>query len=186
MARPSSIDKLPDEVRELIGDLRRQGRTIDEILAKLKELGAGVSRAALGRHTKEIDAIMEEIQRSRGISQAIIDRMGDEPDSRTARLNVELMHSLMTRCLMGDGAGPIELDPKEAMFLASALDKLSSAASKDVDRVTKLEQRAAQKAREAAAKVAFDAVKTSGGDEEHAAYVRAEILGVRVEGDGQG
>ena len=41
MARPSKIDRLPQELRDAIGDLRRQGRTIDEILAHLRSLGVG-------------------------------------------------------------------------------------------------------------------------------------------------
>jgi len=56
MARPSSIERLPAELRELIGHLRERGRTIDEILAKLAELDVDVSRSALGRHVQHLDA----------------------------------------------------------------------------------------------------------------------------------
>jgi len=56
MARMSTVDRLPPEVRELIERLRGNGRTIDEILAKLRDLDAEVSRSALGRHIKLLDA----------------------------------------------------------------------------------------------------------------------------------
>ena len=57
MARPSTIQRLPTEVRELIAELREEGRTIDEVLEKLRELRLDVSRSALGRHVKQLDAI---------------------------------------------------------------------------------------------------------------------------------
>jgi Bacteriophage Mu, Gp27 len=56
MARPSTIDRLPIEFRELVTGLRDQGKTIEEIGAALARLGAPVSRAALGRHTQKLDA----------------------------------------------------------------------------------------------------------------------------------
>ena len=64
MARPSSISRLPPEIREAIGALRQDGRTIDEILAKLRELApaAEVSRSALGRHVQVLDRIGEQLR----------------------------------------------------------------------------------------------------------------------------
>ena len=53
------MKRLPEKVREEIGRLREKGRTLDEILAYLKTLGAEVSRSALGRYTKNVDAIAE-------------------------------------------------------------------------------------------------------------------------------
>lgn len=183
MARASKIDRLPAEIRELIGKLRRDGRTIEEIKAKLDELDIDVSRSSLGRHTQELDKIMAEIERSRGISEAVIDKLGDEPESRSARLNVELMHSLLTRCLMG-GDEPIELDAKEAMFLATAIDKLASASSKDVDRLAKIEKRAMEKARREADEAAATALETAaskgGLSKEKIAALKADFLGMRA------
>lgn len=152
MVRKSSIDRLPAELKELIGSLRRGGHTIDEILAKLRELDAGVSRSALGRHVKEFDKIAEEIERSRGIAEAIVARFGDAPESRTARLNIELMHAQMMRLLTaGEEGEAVKLEPQDAYFLATALQRLSTAAKTDTDRELKLR-------REIAAKAADEAV----------------------------
>ena len=59
MARPSSIDQLPETVRAEIGRLRQNGRTIDEILAHLRKLDgiAPISRSALGRHLQHMEKL---------------------------------------------------------------------------------------------------------------------------------
>ncbi|MGZ8371111.1 MAG: phage protein Gp27 family protein, partial [Caulobacteraceae bacterium] len=64
--QPSSIDKLPPEVRALIGELReKRGCTIDEIMDKLRELEVDVSRSAVGRHVRKLADIGAEMRRSR-------------------------------------------------------------------------------------------------------------------------
>lgn len=139
MTRKSSIDRLPPEIRETIGALRRQGRTIDEILAKLNELDVDVSRAALGRYTKEIDRIAEEVHRNRAIAEALVDRFGEAPDNKAARMNIELMHSLITRIMFNED-GMVSLEPQEAYFLATGLQRLAQAQKVDVDRMTKIRE----------------------------------------------
>jgi hypothetical protein len=57
MARPTTIDRLPLEVRMVIKQVRAAGGTIDEIAAKLRELGVDVSRSPLGRHVKKMGEI---------------------------------------------------------------------------------------------------------------------------------
>jgi hypothetical protein len=80
MSGRSTVSRLPAEVRELIGRLRRDGRTIDEILAKLHELDVSISRSALARHTRKLDAIGAQLHHSRAIAEALVARF----DSPTA------------------------------------------------------------------------------------------------------
>ena len=70
MARNSSIDRLPAAIREKIGQLRQAGKTIDEILEKLKELDVDVSRSALGRHCKQLEEVSKSIRQSRIVAEA--------------------------------------------------------------------------------------------------------------------
>ena len=153
---PSSIDKLPTEVRELIGRLRDEGVTIDDILAKLHELGAEVSRSALGRHIKGLAEIGEQMRRSREIATALVSRFGDEPDNRVARLNIELMHGLVMRAITasaegedGTPGGPISFGPEDTMFLARSLQSLASAQKIDADRLLKVRVEVAKDAAKA-------------------------------------
>ncbi len=185
MPRPSSIDRLPPEVRELIGKLRRDGRTIDEILGKLTELDAPgaqqISRSALGRHVKGLDQVAEEIQRTRAVANAIVDRFGAEPENKTARLNIELMHSLLMKLMMGDGEKPVELGSQDAYFLGTALQRLSQAAKIDVDRDAKIRERVKAEMAEkttAAAQQATGTLKRAGLSAETIATIEREILGI--------
>lgn len=145
MGRQSSIRRLPSEVRELIADLRERGRTIDEVLDKLRELEVEVSRSALGRHVKQLDAIGAEIRRSRAVAEALVKRYGEAPESRTARLNIELMHAFINKLMISDDGEIVSLDAKEAMFVATALQKLAQASKQDVDREALLRQEFQQK-----------------------------------------
>src|SRR6185312_16084101 len=95
MSRRSSIDRLPAEIRETIADLRDKGVTIDQILDALRELGAVVSRSALGRHVKRLDEIAERMRHSRAVADALVKRLGDAPETKQARLNIELTHSII-------------------------------------------------------------------------------------------
>jgi hypothetical protein len=76
MARPSTIDRLPAELRELVLAMRENGRAIDTILAELHQRGAQVSRSALGRRTKKIDADLEHGRRAGRLARAMLAEMG--------------------------------------------------------------------------------------------------------------
>lgn len=181
---PSSIDKLPPEIQELIGALRRSGRTIDEILSKLRELDSkdawSVSRSALGRHLLKLQAATEQVKRSRAVAEALVTQFGDEPDSKVARANIELMHGLVMNVLTNteedEATGqmkPITLAPEDAMFLASAIQKLASAEKTNDDRITKARDAAVA----AAAKRAGAAAKSKGLSKDTVEFITAKVLG---------
>lgn len=190
MARPSSISRQPVEVRELIGRLRDQGRTIDEILAKLGELrrsadgasaGVDVSRSALGRHVKQLDAIGEEIRRSRTIAEAMVQRFGDAPESKTARLNIELMHSLLMKLMVGEDGESVTLEAQDAYFAATALQRLGMASKAAVDTEVKIREKfkaeVEAKAKAAVAETNAE-LKKAGISAETIKRIETEILGI--------
>ena len=129
MARASSIDKLPEEIRSEIGRLRQNGRSIDDILAHLKKLDgiAPVSRSALGRHLKGMEKIGERLRRSRQVAEAVVKELGDAPESQAARLGIELLHSAILELFMNveagedvdaDGLSALAGNPEGVMMLA--------------------------------------------------------------------
>jgi hypothetical protein len=172
--RKSSIDRLPAGLRELIGQLRQGGRTIEEIRAKLEELNVRVSKSALARHTQQLDVIGEQIRRSRWVGEALIERLGDAPESRQARLNIEIMHSLILDLLAGEDGEPVHLTPQSAMLLSDALAKLARAHQADAERELKLRQAIAK---ETAGKVE-DLARSEGLTAETVDKFRAAILGI--------
>lgn len=159
--RPSTIDVLPDEVKAAIGKLRLQGRTIDEILAHLLQMDVDVSRSALGRHVQKLAAIGERMKLSRDMATALVDRFGEEPDNRLARLNIEMMHSLvldvMTAQTINEETGetvPVQLDAEQVMFLSRSLQSLAGAQKTDADRTFRMRKEIALDAAKAVKAVA--------------------------------
>jgi hypothetical protein len=178
--QPSSIDRLPEEVRAQIGKLRVQGRTIDEIMDHLRALDVEISRSALGRHVKGLAALRERMEHSRNMALALVDRFGDQSDNRLQRLNLELMHSVVMQTITATSDGedgepqPVTFSPEDAMFLARALAQLASAAKTDSDRVL-IARREALKQAAGAVK---DSAKEAGLSAETADFIMKKILGV--------
>ena len=180
MRQPSSIDKLPEEVRELIGKLRLQGRTIDDVLQHLRQLDVSVSRSALGRHFKGMAAMKERMQRSRDMAVALVGQFGDQPDNRVARLNLELMHSVVMQTITAseddeDGEPqPVTFAPEDAAFLARALKDLAAAQKTDTDRTLAVKRETAK----SAANKAEEAMKSRGMSGETVDFIKNAVLGV--------
>ena len=190
MTRPSSIDELPDELRAEIGRLRTQGATIDRIVEHLRALhGEAPSRSAVGRHVKKMAAVGERLRRSREVAEALVRELGDAPASRTAQLNIELMHGavfdLFNRAdedmevIDQDGRAALAGNPEGLMMLAKSLDHLTRASKTDVEFVKQVEERAADKARKAAAAVVDQVGKAQGVSAATMAVIKAGIFGVR-------
>lgn len=180
--RPSSVDRLDPEIRELIGKLRiDHGWTIDEIITKLRELGQSeISRSAVGRHVKSLEEIGAQLRHSREVAKALIAQVGDAAEDRTADLNIELMHSMILRLVTatndeGDGA-PVTLDPEQTMFMARSLQALAGARKTNTDMVLKVREEATK----AAAKRAGDAAKTKGLSADTIDFIRTKVLGSGV------
>lgn len=149
---PSSIDRLPPEVKELIGRLRADGRTLDEILAKLHELDAEISRSALGRHVKKLADVAAQLRQSREIATSLATQFGDEPDNRLARLNLEFMHGAILRLVTATAEGedgevqPVTFNPEEVMFLSRSMQALAGAEKSNMERTLKLKAEFAKEA----------------------------------------
>lgn len=178
--QPSTIDRLPKELRELIGELRRNGRTIDEILGKLRELDVDVSRSALGRHVAKLADIAERMRHSRAVAEALVSQFGDQPDNKLARVNLELMHGIVMQTITAaeideetGAAQPIVFSPEDAMFLARSLQSLASAQKTDTERFLKIEE----KTRKEAAAKATAAAKAKGLTGETVDFIRKAVLG---------
>ncbi|CAA0130470.1 Uncharacterised protein [Starkeya nomas] len=150
MARLSKVDRLPAELRDLIGRLREGGHTIDEILGKLKELDADIGRSGLGEHLKKFDAMRERLHRSRAAAESIMSKLEEAgTDDRVARFNISSLHaSVMELMATADGEGG--LDPKSAKLLSETMRNLATAAKGDQDRIINLKKHLAAEAVKAA------------------------------------
>lgn len=180
MPRPSSIDKLDPQIRDLIGQLRDRGRTLDEIRARLSDmLGEDApSRSALHRHIQGLDEIAEEMRRARTMAEALVRGIGDEPESKVAQLNIQLAHTALFKMLSNDGQ-VVRLDPEEAMLAASAIQKLTSASKTDNDLRTAIRKEvAAMMAKE----LDEEARTNKGLTADMVASLKARFLGIKATG----
>ena len=189
MARPSSISRLPTEIREEIGRLRDAGRTIDEILAKLRELDIDVSRSALGRHVQVLDKLGEQLRKSRALAEGLARGLGDRPADAVTRANIELLHDavfgLLQDAAMAEGEEGEELramvrNPKAAVMLAETLERLVKASRGNVAFVEAIEKRVAAATADAAGKAAEQVARQRGLSAETAEAIKAAIFGVKA------
>lgn len=182
--RPSTIDKLPGEIKESIGRLRQAGRSIDDILAHLDKLGADVSRSALGRHVQKLDVIGERMRRSKDMAEALAGRFGDEPDDKIARMNAQILHGSIFELLTtleaaeegNEPDAPIVLDPKSLKLVTEAMRNLATAQATDANRTLKIEADALKKA----AARAVTGAKSKGFGQETIDFILNDVLGVEA------
>ena len=180
MARLSAADKWPSDIRELVGKLRSQGATIDQIRTKLLELDIDVPRSTLGREIKGLDDVIADIRRSREIAEAIGTRIDEGSASSTARANVEIMQALTQRLLFaarGEG-GELAIDAKDAKAYSEVLRNLATASKVDLDRELRIREEVQAKA-VAAAEKALDGEE--GKPVDRAAVlkrIREEVYGI--------
>lgn len=192
MARPSSIDQLPEEIRVEIGRLRGLGCTIDQILDHLRGLlDRAPSRSALGRHIKGMDQVAERLRQSRQVAEALVRELGDAPESRTARLNIELLHTAIMDLFMkaadgeaegvdADGRAALAGNPEGVQLLAKALDHLGRASRSNVEFLLAAERRAAERAKREAATAVEAVGKERGISAETIHALKAGVFGVRA------
>lgn len=206
--QPSKVDLLPATLREAVEALWRSNRyTLEQLAGFLADLAAGrrsmlppeldlavqvspdavPSRSGLGRHVKGLDALAERLQRSRTVAEALVDRLGAEPESRTARLNIELMHATIQDLFRvaeepsedGDGAASVVFDPEAAMLVSRALKDLAAAKKSDADLTLRLKAELAKEMREKADRALAEAegrAKAGGGTVDFAT-LRAALVG---------
>lgn len=134
MSGVSSIDRMPPEIRKLISDCFELGWTVTEVAEHLRELGADVSRSAVGRKRKEWGEIVAKVAESRACAEVLVRSFKDAPASEVAQANVEMLQSLLLRYLRGQmEEEAVKLTPSEFMMLGKASSSLGGARRAEVD-----------------------------------------------------
>ena len=184
MARPSKVDRLPDEVKEEIGRLRRHGRTVDEILLKLKELlpqEDQPSRSGLHRHIQRADALAQRAKVADAMADRIVGSLNDGGEDKIMRANAKLLGGAVFELLSASEDGePVVLDPKDAKAISETLRNISTAKKNDADYVLKMraeERRIAREQLEEEMRAKLQAAVGKGGFDQAAAEEARRIMG---------
>lgn len=186
--RPSSIDRLDPEIRDIIERLRQHGKTLDEIREHLRSMEIEISRSALGRHVQGMEKVGERLRRSRAIARGLQDQLGDASESQVASLNIEMMHSFIYDFMaaadaedeQGAAHAAMMRDPKAVALFAQATRALTEASRTNLEFITKIEARAAEKERRAAALRAETVARERGLTGATIDAIKASILGVKA------
>lgn len=142
MPRVSSVRRLDPRVVSEINGLLERGRTLDEILAKLAELGvSAVSRSALGRYKKSYDEVIASVRESRQVAEVLVKEFGQDSDPKAMRANIEMMQAIISK-LAREITKNEKLDVKQIAILSGALESLGRASKTDVEMMAKAREQA--------------------------------------------
>lgn len=176
MGRRSTVSRFPEPIVTQVNQLIRDGHTIDEIVATLQDMGADVSRSAMGRYVKSARESMEKYRQAQEVAKVWVDKLETEPSGDVARLLPEMLRAVAFQTLstMGEATDPV--GSQDLMFLAKALKDVSSASRINVD--TELLLRKVRDQAKAAAAEVTKTIKQAGLSDETVQQIKARILGI--------
>lgn len=187
----SSIDLLPQDLKDNINQALRDGRlTQKEICAELnrmlEERGAEnrISTSAFNRYAQQIEEDAQLLRHVQEASNAIVGRLDYNDQGDIGRALNQIVKSLTFDLVMHttkesrESETPVSAGTLKDISLT--LQRLERAAKTGIDRELKIAEAAAEKAKEAAADEAGQVAHEMGLDEKQAAFIRARILGVKV------
>jgi DNA-directed RNA polymerase specialized sigma54-like protein len=129
--KPSSIRKLPKQIRETVDAAIREGRaSIDDIVDMIKGMGADVSRSAVGRYRKKAEEQFQEFREAQEMAKVWATKATEEPEGDVGILVGQLLRvvALQTVEAMHVAKGDEECKPAkpmDVMLLAKGLEHLT-------------------------------------------------------------
>lgn len=187
MGRPSTIKRLPPQVRERLNAwIRDESVTqseaaalVNEMLAELYPGHPPVSRKAVNRYDLSMREAGEKIRQAREISELWIAKLGSEPGGKTGHLVTEMIRTMVYEVMLE--LHRQELDPDSMPGMIASLKSLALTAAR-VERASEISAKRERQIREEERKRAAEQIgKAASGQGLSAATVGAiqrQILGV--------
>lgn len=152
--QPSSIDRLPDDIRVQLQELLRDPRVTQlEATARINEILSEqgqdqLSKSAVNRYAVRMEKIGAKIRQSREVAQMWIAKLGTEPQGEVGKLLNEMVRNLAfdLSTKMLDEEVPVE--PKMLRDLAIAIERLEKAASENVKREEEIRRQERERIRD--------------------------------------
>lgn len=181
MARPSTVERLPDDVRAQLQELLRNKRVSQldataRINAILEEEGhpERLSKSAVNRYAVRMEEVGRRLRESRQIAEMWIGKVGAQPAGQVGHLLNEIVRNLVFETSMNLAEGEQPAEPKVLKDLAKAIELLEKASSDNVKREQEIRKQAAVEA----AAAAESAVRSAGLSEESVEKIKRSILGI--------
>lgn len=186
MTPRSTITRLPPELRSKIDRLLMDGRfTLDEIMARLDDLEAGVSRSAVGRYAKSKEKLIDSMRRSADLAATAGAELGDQAATKAGRVLIELTQAMMfdlvlARADMDDDEAAKAMDTKKFAEFARAQKDLMSAAKTSVELDIKIREDQEKRTKAAAVEATEKVAKERGLTADTIEAIKSSILGVKT------
>lgn len=163
MGKPSQIDRVPPSVRAKIIQLIDEGYTLDEIMQALDlKKKHQISRSSLGRYKQRTARLTERRREQRAMAEVIVSARRTDLDSKTARLNVQLVHTLIAD-IVSAAADEGKMKAADVASITKSLDHLMRVERQDIDLISKIREEARIEATEEAQRK-IDAMLKTGRD----------------------
>ena len=171
----SSVDRLPDTLREAVDAAIADGATIDEITARIREGGGECSRSAVGRYAKNLRELIRQQQETDRVIKAWAQEVGTQPEGDAGLLLIETLKTmtLATMAALSGRDEPASL--QDLSRLSLILRRIES-----TEKLCRDRERAAEKEKAAAQKAALARTERQGGlSPETVAALREAVEGPR-------
>jgi len=178
--RPSKVDQLPEEVKDALNKLLRDGRhTQQDILEHINKLlpeDDHLSRSGLNRYATRMEAVGARLKETREVANVWMARFGDEPTSDVLQLVVEMCQGALFKYALKASEGDDDqlFDPDAMKDVTLSIQRLARAAEMNAKREKEIRTAFAEQAAEEAATSAREAGLTDEG----ARAIRDKILGI--------
>ena len=180
MARqPSSIDRLPDDIKERLQELLRDPRVTQlEATARINRIlveeghPERLTKSSVNRYFVRMEEVGAKLRQSREVAQMWIGRLGAEPQGEVGKLLNEMVRALAFEATMQMSEGSEPVEPKMLRDMAIAIEKLERATTENVKREREIRQQALK---EAAERVS-DTAKQEGVSADTIQKIRRDVL----------
>jgi len=186
MSRPSSIARLPRDVRDKLHQFLADpavtqieaAELVNELLQQRGEADKQVSKSAVNRYAMRMEDVGKKLRESREVAEIWIGKLGNQPASEVGKLLNEVLRTLAFELTLPalEGDEDAKMTPKMINQLALAVQRLESAAGQN----QKITAEAKRQAREEAAQAAETIAKRDGLSSESVQELRRAILGVQT------
>ncbi|SHH33586.1 DUF3486 family protein [Desulfofustis glycolicus] len=186
MGKPSTIDRLPEDILERLQELLRDPRVTQlDATARINEIleadgrDERLSKSAVNRYSLSMRQAGEKLQQSREIAKMWIGKLGAAPQGQVGNLVNEVLRTLafdlslkLQDAELNEETIPDVIHNLKALALAA--QRLEASATLNVKREAEIRKQALEQA----AAAVEDEARAQGMDAEQADFWRRKVLGV--------